>query len=200
MALIVRDKATYLDSSGDLRLQIGPEKENYIVCSKTMGRTSTVWKKMLTGGFAESKPLDPETEWVITLPEDNPESMLIVLNIIHSRFSLVPEKLTVLDLYHVLVLTEKYDITELTRPWARDWLNCVRKTKSPLLMWIAWALGDATLFVVTADMLVRRCTVDTDGRLVTPKGWYLDDTRFDALRPHNIIGKSAMRLDRMESS
>jgi len=28
----------------------------------------------------------------------------------------------------------------------------------------------------------------------------LDDARFDALRPHNIIGKSAMRLDGMESS
>jgi hypothetical protein len=200
MALILRNKVTYLDSSGDLRLQVGPEKENYVVCSKTMERTSAVWKKMLTGGFAESKPLNPETEWVVTLPEDKPESMLIVLNIIHSRFSLVPEKLALLDLYHVLVLTEKYDITELIRPWARDWLNSVRKTKSPLLMWIAWALGDATMFVMIADMLVMGCAIDTDGRLVTPKGWHLDDARFDALRPHEIIGKSAMRLDAMEPS
>lgn len=200
MALVLRNKVTYLDSSGDLRLQVGPEKENYVVCSKTMERTSAVWKKMLNGGFAESKPLNPESEWIVTLPEDKPEPMLIVLNIIHSRFSLVPEKLAPLDLYDILVLAEKYDITELTRPWARHWLNGVRKTKSPLLMWIAWALGDATMFVVTADMLVMRCTVDTDGRLVTPKGWHLDDTRFDALRPHDIIGKSAMRLDGMESS
>jgi hypothetical protein len=201
MALSVPDQVTsinttiHLDSSGDLRLQVGPEQQNYIVCSKTMERTSTVWKKMLSGGFAESKPMNTNTEWVVTLPEDMPKPMLIVLNIIHSRFSLVPEKLTVLELYHILVLTEKYAITEMTRPWARQWMSCVRNTNNPLLMWIAWGLGDATMFVVTADMLVMRCTVDTDGRLVTPKGWYLDDARFDAFRPHGILGSTTMRLD-----
>jgi hypothetical protein len=40
--------------------------------------------------------------------------------------SLVPEKLTVLELYHILVLTEKYDVTEITHPWARQWVNCIR--------------------------------------------------------------------------
>jgi hypothetical protein len=201
MALTIRDQVTsinptiYLDSSGDLRLQVGPEQQNYIVCSKTMERTSTVWKGMLSGGFTESKPLNTDTEWVVTLPEDKPEPMLVILNIIHSRFSLVPEKLTVMDLYNILVLAEKYDVTEITRPWARQWMNCVRNTQNPLLMWIAWALGDATMFVVTADMLVMRCTVDVDGRLVAPKGWYLDDARLDALRPHDILGSTAMRLD-----
>jgi hypothetical protein len=201
MALSVPDQVTsinttiYLDSSGDLRLQVGPEQQNYIVCSKTMERTSTVWKKMLSGGFAESKPLNTDTEWVVILPEDKPVPMLIVLNIIHSRFSLVPEKLTVLELYHILVLTEKYDVTEITRPWARQWMNCIRNTHSPVLMWISWALGDATMFVVTVDMLVMRCTADRDGRLVTPKGWHLDDARFDALRPHDILGSTTMRLD-----
>lgn len=201
MALSVTDQVAsinttiYLDSSGDLRLQVGPEQQDYVVCSKTMERTSTVWKKMLSGGFAESKPSNTNTEWVVTLPEDEPEPMLIVLNIIHSRFSLVPEKLTLMKLYRVLVVTEKYDITEITRPWARQWMNCVRNTRSPLLMWIAWALGDATMFVVTADMLVMRCTVDLDGRLVTPKRWHLDDAKLDALRPHDILGSTTMRLD-----
>jgi hypothetical protein len=40
-----------------------------------------------------------------------------------------------------------------------------------------------------------RCTVNTDGRLVTLKGSYLDDARFDALRPHDILGSTTMRLD-----
>jgi hypothetical protein len=201
MALSVPDQVTstnttiYLDSSGDLRLQVGPEQQSYVVCFGTMERTSTVWKKMLSGGFAESKPLNTDTEWVVTLPEDKPKPMLIVLNIIHSRFSLVPEKVTVLELYHILVVTEKYDVTETTRPWARQWMKCVRNTNHPLLMWIAWALGDATMFVVAVDMLVMRCTVDMDGRLVTPKGWLLDDARFDALRPHDILGSTTMRLD-----
>jgi hypothetical protein len=73
---------------------------------------------MLSRRFAESKPLNTDTEWVVALPEDKLKPMLVVLNIIHSRFSLVPEKLTVLELYHILVLTEKYDIIEITRPWA----------------------------------------------------------------------------------
>ena len=112
MALSVPDQVTsinttiFLDSSGDLRLQVGPKQQDYVVCSKTMERTSTVWKKMLSGGFAESKPLNTDTKWVVALPEDKPEPMLVVLNIIHSRFSFVPEKLTVLELYYILVLTE----------------------------------------------------------------------------------------------
>lgn len=143
MALSVTDQITsinttiYLDSSGDLRLQVGPEQQNYVVCSKTMQHISTVWKTMLSGGFAESKPLDTDTEWVVSLPKDKSKPMLIVLNIIHSRFSLVPKKLTMLELYHIVVLTEKYDITKTTRPWARPWMNCVRNTNHLLLMWIA---------------------------------------------------------------
>jgi hypothetical protein len=78
-----------------------------------MQRTSTVWKKMLSGGFAESKPLNTDMEWVVTLPEDQPVPMLIVLNIIHSRFSLVPEKLTVLELYNILVLPRNMMLLKL---------------------------------------------------------------------------------------
>ena len=196
MALSVPKKATSinaticLDSSGDLRLQVGPEQYNFVICSKTMERTSKVWKKMLSGGFAESRALNTDAEWVIALPDDKPEPMLIVLNIIHSRFSSVPEKLTLWELYEILVLTERYDVIEVTRPWARQWMKCVRPTHSPLLMWITWALGDATTFVVTVDMLVMRCTVDPDGRLVTPKGWYLDRPELDALRPRDILGST----------
>lgn len=160
-----------------------------------MERASIVWKKMLSGGFKESRPTNTDTGWVVDLPEDHPEPLLIVLNIIHSRFALVPKKLTMRELYNTLVLTEKYDVTEITRPWARQWMNHVRQAKSPLQMWVAWALGDATTFVVTVDMLVMRCTVDADGRLVTPKGWYLDHARFEALRPDDILDRiAALRL------
>lgn len=122
MALSVPDQVTpinttiYLDSSGDLRLRVGPEQQNFVVCSKTMERSSTVWKTMLSGGFAKSRALNTDKEWVVTLPEDKPEVMLIVLNIIHSRFSLVPEKLTVMDLYDILALTENYNVTENDSP------------------------------------------------------------------------------------
>jgi hypothetical protein len=45
----------YLDKDGDLRLQVGSETggdvQNFVVCSRTMGRSSPVWKAMLFGGF-----------------------------------------------------------------------------------------------------------------------------------------------------
>ncbi|KAI0450809.1 hypothetical protein F5B21DRAFT_507792 [Xylaria acuta] len=78
---------------------------------------------LLYGGFAESRPSDasPAEDWVVALPDDNPKAMAIILNIIHSRFELVPRTTNLIsteDLYQLTVLTDKYDLTGLLRLWA----------------------------------------------------------------------------------
>ncbi|KAK8054146.1 hypothetical protein PG996_013447 [Apiospora saccharicola] len=47
------------------------------VSSRTLTRASSVWKKMLFGGFAESKP--KEGDWIVSLPDDSPEAMSTLL-------------------------------------------------------------------------------------------------------------------------
>ncbi|KAI1817312.1 hypothetical protein GGS20DRAFT_61339 [Poronia punctata] len=142
----------------------------YRVCSKTMSRTCPAWKVLLSGKFAERRPASSstasESEWVVALPDDNPKTMEIILNIIHCRFQNVPDPNKPLDmesLYQITVLCDKYDLTALLRPWAQSWTTGIRKNdllEAPWLewertAWISWVLGDLNRFseVVTGLVL-----------------------------------------------
>ncbi|KAK8112947.1 Nuclear pore protein-like protein [Apiospora sp. TS-2023a] len=168
-----------MDADGDLLLKVGTTKcttspafsggphlhdvvFTFQVCSRTLARSSPVWKKMLFGGFAESKP--KEGDWIVSLPDDSPEAMSTLLGIIHAKFEGVPllnHLITSHDLFNLTVLTDKYDLTHILRPWARTWLDCVWDTGSTTfknhleLLWIAWELGDQERFTLTASSLAQ---------------------------------------------
>ncbi|RYP86788.1 hypothetical protein DL770_004859 [Monosporascus sp. CRB-9-2] len=79
----------------------------YVVCSKTLSSSSPVFKRLLYGGFAESKKPEAGSQWAVYLPEDEPTPMKTILNIAHGRFDQVPIKWdTVKDLYLLTVLTD----------------------------------------------------------------------------------------------
>lgn len=108
----------YFDPRGDLILEVGPNNASYLVCSRSISRASPVFDKMLFGGFAESKP-EADGEWRIQLPEDDPAAMRLLLNIIHGRFADVIAPATEKLLFDVTVLTDKYSLTHILRPWAQ---------------------------------------------------------------------------------
>ncbi|KAI1863191.1 uncharacterized protein JN550_009717 [Neoarthrinium moseri] len=134
---------TYIvvDPDGDLHLRVGcnrclgptrdeehsHERRTIFVCeSRSLSRASPVWKRMLGGPWKESRPAnDPAPgEWTVDLPEDDPEAMGIMLNVIHSRFESLPfldEFLSLSLIYKITVLTDKYALTRLLRPWAKSW-------------------------------------------------------------------------------
>ncbi|KAK7911814.1 hypothetical protein PG985_014295 [Apiospora marii] len=89
------------------------------VCSRTMARSSPVWKKMLYGGYAESKPKD--RDWIVEIPDDDVLAVEFFLNTIHTRFEKVPpfNETPELDhLYRIAVVADKYDMIRFLRPWA----------------------------------------------------------------------------------
>lgn len=134
---------TVLDADGDLLLKVGTTKctamptfargphfhdvaFTFRVCSRTLARASPVWKRMLFGGFAESKP--NEGDWIVGLPDDSPEAMSTLLGILYAKFDGVPllnHLITTKDLFNITVLTDKYDLTHILRPWAKVWLDCL---------------------------------------------------------------------------
>ncbi|TGJ81653.1 hypothetical protein E0Z10_g7115 [Xylaria hypoxylon] len=198
-----------MDTDGDLSLKVGdtkcvtfslngcdsdhcdPDSDHehelpviYIVCSKTLSRASPVWKALLYGGFAESKPLyaSSASDWVVELPDDNPKAMATILNIIHSRFESTPratEPIDLEDLYQLAVLTDKYDLTATLRPWVSAWMEYAREEYEQLkrqeadflvshlerLSWISWEMGDAYLYEKVSQDLAHRCSVDVNGHL-----------------------------------
>ncbi|KAI5919548.1 hypothetical protein F4810DRAFT_686660 [Camillea tinctor] len=176
-------KKVIIDPDGDLSLKVWEhgkfgwfqlkvsEPIILVVCSRTMSRASPVWKKLLYGGFAESKqPCESgKAEWLVELPEDNPRAMTTILNIIHSRFKYLPrvsESIGVNDLYELTVLTDKYDLTTILRPWATNWMEAMHKIRDswsspPFLItdlwrhiWIAWEMGDLEHLKRTAKQMI----------------------------------------------
>ncbi|KAI2467471.1 hypothetical protein F4781DRAFT_433358 [Annulohypoxylon bovei var. microspora] len=166
-----RPPKCYVDAKGDLCLEVGHLSAEFIVCSKAMSRSSPFWKKMLYGGFAEGKnaqPKDGKSAWVVKLPEDNSAAMGIILNIIHSRFDQVSgyeDFVYTTHLYNLCVLTDKYDMTHILRPWAKGWsrsthIQCEKLGQSLRSkfcherLWIAWELGDFVTFDAMSKALL----------------------------------------------
>ncbi|KAH0432144.1 nuclear pore protein-like protein [Colletotrichum camelliae] len=164
-AALTAENGVY-DNDGDLTLFVGQKMTRFRVCSKTLARSSPVFKRMLCGNFAESRPSDG-TNWVFSLPEDGARAMAIFLSIIHGKFHVTPETLSVRDLYDLLTLTEKYDATALLRPFAHRWIDAVgSQMDDPYLLCVAWELGHIELFEKLMVAITRDCTVNEEGMLL----------------------------------
>ncbi|KAI1388138.1 uncharacterized protein F4822DRAFT_303427 [Hypoxylon trugodes] len=135
-----------IDPDGDLNLVVGSrDSRTFVVCSKALARASPVWKTLLYGGFAESIQPDRSTgkEWIVNLPDDDAAAVQIILNILHYRFDEIP-------ISAHTILSDKYDLTRLLRPWVRGWRDglaeCVKTETLTVfgiecLSWITWELG-----------------------------------------------------------
>jgi hypothetical protein len=189
------------DQDGDLRLKVGarshPEEQlEFVVCSKTLSRASRPFKKMLYGNFRESmKATTTSSEWVVELPEDDPVGLKVLLHIIHSEYELVPPAVDIIQLYRILVVSGKYDMSHVVRPWVDDWsrpiiedFDFVRKPQSDILIGIAWELGaNATFKKLVTDMCFK-CKVNSKGQLLDSrkKPFPLQDDVF--LGPPDLFG------------
>jgi hypothetical protein len=143
---------------------------------------------MLFNGFKESRP--KKEEWIVSLPDDDPDALLTLLYIIHSRFGMVPDRPHLEELYRILCVANKYDMTETVRPWAGSWLKLAKETQTDnnpaMLIFVAWELGDQELFVKMVKQLLGECSINEKGHLTMPKGLCLED--YDHVGPLDLLG------------
>jgi BTB/POZ domain len=158
------------DSNGDLTMKVGWREREFLVCSKTVARASPVFKAMLYGNFKEARPADPTESWIVNLPEDGSDSMEILFNIIHSHFDNISHNLSLENLFGVLVVAEKYDMTQVIRPWIKDWvapyLEDVKPDRYALMLCVTWELGLEAIFMNIAKSMCIECGVNSSGQLV----------------------------------
>ncbi|KAF9876614.1 nuclear pore protein-like protein [Colletotrichum karsti] len=189
------DEEVQVDPDGDLILragsQTGEAERSFRVCASALRRSSQVWKKMLFGPFKESKPAFGV--WEVSLPEDNPVALGILLHIVHANFPLVPHKPNLKELYEVFRLANKYDMIMALKPWAAAWLEVAESfsettdgKEMATLAYIAWELGQIELQRKMMKELVLNCSVDKEGRMTTADGVLLDD--FDPIGPPGLLG------------
>ncbi|KAK1574460.1 uncharacterized protein LY79DRAFT_593276 [Colletotrichum navitas] len=142
-------KITDLDKRGDLILRFStPYTKDLRICSRTLARASVIFEKMLFGPFKESQK--EGEEWIVELPEDNLLPMTTVLAIAHGCHRIVPTHVTIPELFEILVLSNKYSMTYLFRPYLRRWIPRTKDVKfgddTLMFAWITREIGAKELF------------------------------------------------------
>ncbi|KAI8151070.1 hypothetical protein K4K49_004505 [Colletotrichum sp. SAR 10_70] len=192
--------AFYFDSRGDLTLKVGDSSDEklrvyeFVVCSRSLARWSSVFRAMLFTSFAESRPRD-ETSWTIEMPEDSVSPVFLVLSIVHGHFQHIPKSLHHDHLYQLLIVTEKYDMTQTLSPWASTWFQPYAATKASvteskeIVMWISWELGHEETFRTYAKNLLLKSKINDEGEPLDGNGIALSTYTF--LEPPGILATIA---------
>ncbi|KAF2663779.1 hypothetical protein BT63DRAFT_111948 [Microthyrium microscopicum] len=153
-----------LYDDGDYTVVLGNEEEGQVevsVSSQALSMCSPVWKKMVTGNFREA------IEKKMSLPDDDGDSILLILAIAHMQFLRIPTYSTARSeawLHSLAVVCHKYNCEMVVTPWVRQWMgrgrNLAMSKASQILTameWldISWTFGDVELFQKMARLLME---------------------------------------------
>ena len=176
MAARAATSRVVLDRDGDLTLAVGPDSCEFLVCSRALSRASPVFKAMLNGNhrWQESRPNVGSQLWVVSLPDDSPQSTKILLDIIHGRFAHIPREFAGLEhehlLHDVLLFADKYDMTKLLQPWAQGWVSALPAFQECSPFWPGLAIATELGLEETVRRFIKRIVMesfcDSKGHLV----------------------------------
>ena len=143
------------DTDGDTLLLLFPVggSARFQVSSSALCLASPVFRAMLgaKGKFKESKSLqkrksgDPPVE--ITLKDDNPDALAVILRIIHYQHDSVPESLSEENLWQIAMLIDKYDLRVATKPWINLWTQPYLSFAGLPLASSSYFTGDRGIFL-----------------------------------------------------
>ncbi|KAK1477020.1 hypothetical protein CTAM01_15236 [Colletotrichum tamarilloi] len=201
-----------IDSTGDLLLHVGSDSstgtiKSFRVCSNTLRRASPFWRRTLIETASRTQPGDEEwcgwTPSLYACQHDKSDGLMILLNIIHVKFSLVPKDPSLTEIYHTLCLASLYEMEHVFQPWIAQWYRMMKTSESTrdgqdlaMLSCIAWALGDEELFARIIIKISLNCIIDDQGHMATPDGIRLEDYFYDSLGSPTIPGKLSPHVPR----
>ena len=174
-------------------LLVGPEKELIRASSKVLSLASPVFARMLGPHFAEGRSLlekgslgnSAACPTEVTLPDDDPEAMILFCDTIHFKKHATPDVAFAL-LAKMASLSDKYDSSLALSPASEVWLSNFQGSKEgegcfAKMLWISYALGNHRAFSRISTEMIRECSHDD---LVRQK----HDEDCKSL-PETIIGK-----------
>lgn len=166
--------------------------------------------------WLESSPTSSSTPKTIPFPDDDPSALLLILQIAHLKFSAIPRSCTYDMLLKLAILSDKYDVAGLVRPYLEGWVDGVKDTvNSPGhegWLFISWTFGLVGTFTRVAKSLVVSMKRDertgqareSCGALVTAQGLPLEDgvlmpvgsiERINAIREETLYAIEAVCLE-----
>jgi len=147
---------------------------NMLVSSKHMSLASSVFEAMLKPNFYEGSTLVSSGKVEISLPDDDPDLLAILLNIIHGRNKKVPRVIGLDKLTGLTSLVDKYQMQEAIAAFAEIWIEGFNlnketlTTERDLLRWlfISWVFENGAIFERTSKDLMRIGDSEFDEGLV----------------------------------
>jgi len=112
-----------------------------------------------------SEPLE------LSLPDDDPKALVVILRVIHLQYDWVPPSLDENQLYKIAVICDKYDMRQSLEVWLAKWISpLVDPPAKPISgdkwLFIAYAFGRQDLFSRLTKDLILQCRSDEDGNLL----------------------------------
>ena len=177
-----------IDPTGDVIIVLGSDhhEQRLRVSSAALSSISSVWRAMLKSRFLEGQEKDGFRE--LSLPEDNPEAVILLLHIAHFRSDKV--KFSSFSVFEQLaILCDKYDTTQAVMPWSTlgflDQFNPIllrirgNEFHVHRLLHMAFAFNNEKAFAtVTKDLLFKSkstelANMDSDGSVypLLPSGF-----------------------------
>jgi hypothetical protein len=164
---------------------------------RSLARSSPVWNTLLYGPFSEGKNQQEGDDWEITLPEDNPDGLRVIPNVVHQKPATLPKVGSCTLVFKVTVLADKYDMVATLKPFWSGW-RCPHATEkfsaaapSWILMhlWVSHTLRDGRGFRRSLMALASTAAIDGNGKL-SVGGHQLDGISESFNIPsQNVIGE-----------
>jgi hypothetical protein len=158
------------------------------VSAKHLMLASSVFKKILTGGWKESVAYLQKGSVEITAESWDIEALLILLRAIHNQHYHIPRKLTLEMLAKVAVLADYYECKEAVYIWMTIWIDALEE-KIPstysrdlfLWLWISWYFQLPTQFKESTSTVMSQSN-----------GWINNSLGLPI--PDKVIGKTRWTL------
>lgn len=125
--------------------------------------------------FAEGQTLRSEGNVVVPLPDEDPDAMIILLNIIHGLSSKVPRRVDLNMLSRLAVVVHHWQMHETVELWSDTWIEHLKREKglprsyTPkiLLSWlfISWVFRKDEDFENMSKILERECDDNLDNEV-----------------------------------
>jgi len=199
------------DPDGDVILVIPSEAQKrtarFQINSHSLCLASPVFRAMLgiNASFKEGNALrnrnasSPPID--ITLEDDEPRALAVLLRIVHHQYDWIPRTLNGNQLYQVAIVCDKYDMRGVLGLWLDQWIpldtNCGGKIVGDQWLYIAYTFGRKALFTQLSKDLILTSTVDANGTLLAPSSTSdsaQSTSSFNHYIPSSILGTCGARL------
>jgi hypothetical protein len=128
---------------------------NFRVCAGSLAVASPTWRKAISQTRLRATAQQMRVCKILRLPDDNPDALRIILQVIHYKFDALPDTISCETLFYTVMLCQKHGIQRLLKPFWNKWMKGV--AASPALepksfvqqVMIAYTLDDLDLYTKT---------------------------------------------------